>query len=212
MLEQEQRAISDRGREHRQAVDLGRHLEDRLIPRHAVALSASVVTGLQPPARTGGVVLTPRAASPTRATCSRSTRACPTSSYCHVHPPRSRPSCASAARPGCPCRPARLGHRAHRRRHRPAGGVMVSLTRMTQILELDLVNRCATVQPGLINLWLTNAVRRARLVLRARSLEPDGLLDRRQRRHQRRRPALPQVRITPTTCWASRSSPARARS
>src|SRR5207248_1060176 len=36
---------------------------------------------------------------------------------------------------------------------------MVSLTRMTQILELDLVNRCATVQPGLINLWLTNAVR-----------------------------------------------------
>src|SRR5438128_9669381 len=41
----------------------------------------------------------------------------------------------------------------------PLGGVMVSLTRMTQILELDLVNRCATVQPGLINLWLTNAVR-----------------------------------------------------
>src|SRR5262249_56623429 len=41
----------------------------------------------------------------------------------------------------------------------PHGGVMVSMTRMTQILELDLVNRCATVQPGLINLWLTNAVR-----------------------------------------------------
>ena len=41
----------------------------------------------------------------------------------------------------------------------PLGGVMVSLTRMTEILELDLVNRCATVQPGLINLWLTNAVR-----------------------------------------------------
>jgi len=41
----------------------------------------------------------------------------------------------------------------------PQGGVMVSMTRMTQILELDLANRCATVQPGLINLWLTNAVR-----------------------------------------------------
>src|SRR5438094_4979640 len=41
----------------------------------------------------------------------------------------------------------------------PLGGVMVSLTRMTEILELDLDNRCATVQPGLINRWLTNAVR-----------------------------------------------------
>src|SRR5213594_4143828 len=41
----------------------------------------------------------------------------------------------------------------------PQGGVMVSTTRMTRILELDLANRCATVQPGLINLWLTNAVR-----------------------------------------------------
>jgi len=41
----------------------------------------------------------------------------------------------------------------------PKGGVMVSLTRMTDILDIDLPNRCATVQPGLINLWLTNAVR-----------------------------------------------------
>ena len=39
------------------------------------------------------------------------------------------------------------------------GGVMVSTTRMNQILELDLPNRCALVQPGLINLWLTHAVR-----------------------------------------------------
>ncbi len=41
----------------------------------------------------------------------------------------------------------------------PTGGVMVSLTRMTSILEVDLPNRCATVQPGLINQRLTNAVR-----------------------------------------------------
>src|SRR5713101_405946 len=41
----------------------------------------------------------------------------------------------------------------------PQGGVMVSTTRMTSILEIDLANRCATVQPGLINLWLTDAVR-----------------------------------------------------
>src|ERR687892_130267 len=41
----------------------------------------------------------------------------------------------------------------------PQGGVMVSMTRMASILEVDYANRCATVQPGLINLWLTNAVR-----------------------------------------------------
>jgi glycolate oxidase len=40
----------------------------------------------------------------------------------------------------------------------PFGGVMVSTTRMTRILEVDLPNRCATVEPGLINLRLTDAV------------------------------------------------------
>src|SRR5712692_3040794 len=39
------------------------------------------------------------------------------------------------------------------------GGVMIALNRMDAILDVDLANRCATVQPGLINLWLTNAVR-----------------------------------------------------
>ncbi|MGH7389807.1 MAG: FAD-binding oxidoreductase [Candidatus Rokuibacteriota bacterium] len=40
----------------------------------------------------------------------------------------------------------------------PQGGVMVGLNRMNAILDVDLPNRCATVQPGLINLWLTRAV------------------------------------------------------
>jgi glycolate oxidase len=40
----------------------------------------------------------------------------------------------------------------------PRGGVMVGLNRMNAVLEVDLPNRCATVQPGLINLWLTRAV------------------------------------------------------
>jgi glycolate oxidase len=40
----------------------------------------------------------------------------------------------------------------------PVGGVMVGMNRMTRILEVDLPNRCATVQPGLINLSLTKAV------------------------------------------------------
>src|SRR5207245_579469 len=40
----------------------------------------------------------------------------------------------------------------------PQGGVMIGLNRMDKILEIDLPNRCATVQPGLINLFLTRAV------------------------------------------------------
>jgi glycolate oxidase len=41
----------------------------------------------------------------------------------------------------------------------PRGGVMVSTTRMNRVLEIDLPNRCATVEPGLINLWLTERVK-----------------------------------------------------
>ena len=41
----------------------------------------------------------------------------------------------------------------------PLGGVMIGTNRMNRILELDLANRCATVQPGLINLWLSQATR-----------------------------------------------------
>ena len=41
----------------------------------------------------------------------------------------------------------------------PIGGVMVSMNRMNRVLELDFPNRCATVEPGLINLWLSNATR-----------------------------------------------------
>src|SRR5438105_4763669 len=40
----------------------------------------------------------------------------------------------------------------------PAGGVMIGTNRMDAILEIDLPNRCATVEPGLINLSLTRAV------------------------------------------------------
>src|SRR5215470_3044537 len=40
----------------------------------------------------------------------------------------------------------------------PRGGVMVALNRMDKILDVDLPNRCAVVQPGVINLALTKAV------------------------------------------------------
>jgi len=39
------------------------------------------------------------------------------------------------------------------------GGVMIVLTRMKQILEINLRDRYAVVQPGVVNVWLTQALR-----------------------------------------------------
>jgi glycolate oxidase len=39
------------------------------------------------------------------------------------------------------------------------GGVMIVLTRMKEILEINLRDRYAVVQPGVVNVWLTNALR-----------------------------------------------------
>src|SRR2546430_13940165 len=36
------------------------------------------------------------------------------------------------------------------------GGVMIALTRMKRILEVNLRDRYAVVEPGVVNLWLTN--------------------------------------------------------
>src|SRR5438874_11632210 len=36
------------------------------------------------------------------------------------------------------------------------GGVVISLARMKRILEVDYRNRYAVVEPGVVNLWLTN--------------------------------------------------------
>ena len=49
-------------------------------------------------------------------------------------------------------------------------------------------------QPGVTNLGITNAVAQRRLLLRARSVLPDRLHDRRQRRGEFRRRALPEIR------------------
>ncbi|MBI2950763.1 FAD-binding protein [bacterium] len=40
----------------------------------------------------------------------------------------------------------------------PQGGVTISLSRMNRILDVDLENRTARVEAGLVNLWLTNEV------------------------------------------------------
>ena len=39
------------------------------------------------------------------------------------------------------------------------GGVMIVLTRMKEILEISLRDRYAVVQPGVVNVWLTNALK-----------------------------------------------------
>jgi glycolate oxidase len=39
------------------------------------------------------------------------------------------------------------------------GGVMISLTRMKRILEVNLRERYAVVEPGVVNLWLSNQLR-----------------------------------------------------
>ena len=38
------------------------------------------------------------------------------------------------------------------------GGVVVGLSRMREVLSVDLVNQRAVVQPGVINLWVTQRV------------------------------------------------------
>src|SRR6476660_1131312 len=39
------------------------------------------------------------------------------------------------------------------------GGVMIALTRMNKILEVDYRNRRALVEAGCVNAWITNAVK-----------------------------------------------------
>src|SRR6185295_7248784 len=39
------------------------------------------------------------------------------------------------------------------------GGVMIVLTRMREIMEINLRDRYAIVQPGVVNVWLTNALK-----------------------------------------------------
>jgi len=39
------------------------------------------------------------------------------------------------------------------------GGVMIVLTRMNKILEINLRDRYAVVQPGVVNIWLTQALK-----------------------------------------------------
>ncbi len=70
-----------------------------------------------------------------------------------------------------------------------AGGVMIGFARMNRILEIDIENERAVLQPGVVNLDITLAVQAARLLLRARPFQPARLHHRRQRGGELRRPA-----------------------
>ena len=105
---------------------------------------------------------------------------------------RARPGCRSwrAARaPACPAA-----------RSRRADGVLIVIARMRRILDDRPADRRVIVEPGVTNLDISRGGGAVRLLLRARSVEPEGLHDRRQRRRELRRRALPEVRLhRPTT-------------
>ncbi len=71
--------------------------------------------------------------------------------------------------------------------------VVVVTTKMDRVLEVDVDDRIAWVEPGVLNLDLSAAVH-ARAALRPRPVEPAVVLDRRQRGQQLGRPALPRLR------------------
>ena len=74
-----------------------------------------------------------------------------------------------------------------------AEGIVIALNRLNRILEIDLANRWAVVEPGVINSQLTAAVEQA-LVLCTRSQQPAGLYHWRQRGLQFRWGSLSEIR------------------
>ena len=72
--------------------------------------------------------------------------------------------------------------------------VVVGLHRLKEIISLDVPNRRATVEPGVVNLRLNKHVAPHGLALRSGSVERGRVHDRRKRRGERGRSTLPEVR------------------
>ena len=141
--------------------------------------------------RCWGSARTPR---PTNATASPPTASGRSWWRCRRPRRRCRPCCAPATRSACRwsraapapgCRAARLPH---------ADGVTLSLAKFNRILQIDprRAHRHRAVRRAQPR--DQRGGRAARPVLRARSVEPDRLHHRRQRRRELRRRALPEVR------------------
>ncbi len=73
-----------------------------------------------------------------------------------------------------------------------AGGIVVALTRMDKVLEIDPIDRTALVEPGVINLELSEFTAGQGLFF-APIPPASGRDDRRQCRRELRRTALPEI-------------------
>ena len=72
--------------------------------------------------------------------------------------------------------------------------IVLGISRMNRVLEIDPINRVARVETGITNIGISQAAAAPGLLLRARSVEPACLHACRQYRHQRRRCALSEIR------------------
>ena len=76
----------------------------------------------------------------------------------------------------------------------PSGGIVVCLTRMNRILEIDAENATVRVEAGVVTADLQGAVEKSRAFLPARSVQHPAFDDRREHCVQCGRAALPEVR------------------
>ena len=87
-------------------------------------------------------------------------------------------------------------------------GVLIVMSRMRRIIEVDPASRRPIVEPGVTNLAVSKAAAAVRAVLRPGPVQPGGLLGRRQRGGELRRRALPEARVhRAPRDRAARSSP-----
>ena len=89
------------------------------------------------------------------------------------------------------------------------GGLMISFARMNRILEIDLANERAVVEPGVGESGSDARRRSRRLFLRARSLQPARLHHRRKRQRKFRRSAHAGLRRHHQSRAGARSRAAR---
>ena len=82
----------------------------------------------------------------------------------------------------------------------PTGAIVIVTTKMDKLLTVDVENRLAWVEPGMLNLDVSRAGRRPRSPLRPRPVESAELLDRRERRQQLGWAALPRRRRDDLPC------------
>ena len=86
------------------------------------------------------------------------------------------------------------------------GGVMIALARMKRILEVNVRDRYAVVEPGVVNVWLTNALKPHGYHYAPDPSQPGRLHHRRQRRHQLRRAAYARSTASRSTTFSAWSS------